>query len=126
MPFDRSLYPPDWPAISKRIRERSGGKCECWGECGTKHPAKRCLAVNGRPIDPLAAPPVVGGHGRGVVLTVAHLNHTPNDCRDENLRAMCQRCHLAYDRDLHTTNATATRRRKKDEAHEAAGQGRLL
>jgi hypothetical protein len=33
-----------------------------------------------------------------VVLTVAHLCMTPK-CRAENhVKAMCQRCHLAYDR----------------------------
>jgi hypothetical protein len=32
-----------------------------------------------------------------VVLTIAHLNHTPEDCRPENLRALCQRCHNQYD-----------------------------
>jgi hypothetical protein len=125
-PFDRSLYPPDWPAISRRIRERSRGNCECTGQCGTKHPAKRCLAHQGRPIDPFSDPPVIGNHGRGVVLTVAHLNHTPGDCRDSNLLALCQRCHLALDRDLHTASSARTRRTRKDEAHEAAGQGRLL
>lgn len=123
MPISRenaALYPPDWPEISHRIRKRSGGNCECEGECGTRHPAKRCLAHNGRPIDPTAEPV------RLVVLTTAHLNHDPGDCRDENLKAMCQRCHLAYDRELHTKNSTITRRRKQDEAHEAAGQKRLL
>jgi hypothetical protein len=32
-----------------------------------------------------------------VVLTVAHLNHRPEDCSDENLRAACQLCHNRYD-----------------------------
>jgi hypothetical protein len=32
-----------------------------------------------------------------VVLTVAHLNHQPEDCRDENLLACCQRCHNRID-----------------------------
>jgi hypothetical protein len=45
-----------------------------------------------------------------IVLTVAHLNHTPEDCRPENLAAMCQRHHLAYDHDHHRVNAQATRR----------------
>ena len=36
-----------------------------------------------------------------VVLTVAHLTHNPQDCRREYLKAMCQRCHLRYDRLLH-------------------------
>lgn len=35
--------------------------------------------------------------GAVVVLTVAHLNHTPEDCRDENLAALCQKCHNSYD-----------------------------
>jgi hypothetical protein len=45
-----------------------------------------------------------------IVLTIAHLNHEPEDCRPENLAAMCQRHHLAYDRDHHRANAQATRR----------------
>lgn len=47
-----------------------------------------------------------------IVLTVAHLNHQPEDCRPENLAAMCQRHHLAYDHDHHRANAQATRRAK--------------
>lgn len=30
-------------------------------------------------------------------LTVAHLNHRPEDCRPDNLRALCSGCHLRYD-----------------------------
>ncbi len=47
-----------------------------------------------------------------IVLTVAHLNHQPEDCRPENLAAMCQRHHLAYDHEHHRANAWATRRAK--------------
>ena len=32
-----------------------------------------------------------------IVLTVAHLNHEPEDCREENLAALCQRCHNRHD-----------------------------
>jgi hypothetical protein len=32
-----------------------------------------------------------------VVLTVAHLNHTSGDDRPENLKALCQWCHLNHD-----------------------------
>jgi hypothetical protein len=39
--------------------------------------------------------------GKIVVLTTAHLNHTPEDCRPANLRVMCQACHLAYDAEYH-------------------------
>lgn len=44
-----------------------------------------------------------------VVLTVAHLNHQPEDCRPENMAAWCQRHHLAYDHQHHQANARATR-----------------
>lgn len=45
-----------------------------------------------------------------IVLTIAHLNHTPEDCSDSNLRALCQRHHLAHDRDHHRITAWTTRR----------------
>jgi len=81
MPIDYSEYPDDWKEISERIRfERAKNKCE---ECG---------AENYKPH------PVTGSK---VILTVAHLNHDINDCRDENLKAMCQRCHLNYDNNMH-------------------------
>ena len=86
-----------------RIRERSGNQCECAGECGL-HPDHRCEEKNGHF--------AIWAKGR-IVLTVAHLNHTPEDCRDENLKAMCQRCHLRYDHDHHQRNARETRRRNK-------------
>jgi len=47
------------------------------------------------------------------VLTVAHLDHRPENCHDSNLLALCQRCHLRYDRFEHGKNAAATRKRKK-------------
>lgn len=48
------------------------------------------------------------------VLTIAHLhNPDPQDCRDENLAAYCQRCHLHHDAADHMEHAHATRLRKK-------------
>lgn len=44
------------------------------------------------------------------------------DCRDENLAALCQRCHLNFDRDEHKARAAETRRRKR----ETAGQLGLI
>ena len=41
---------------------------------------------------------VVGwGNPVKVVLTVAHLDHMPENCDPQNLRAWCQRCHNRYD-----------------------------
>lgn len=99
-PENRRRYPANWRAISTRIRfDRAAGRCECAGECGTGH-AGRCPARHGQPH------PVTRSR---VVLTVAHLDHTPENCAETNLKAMCQRCHLAYDADLHATNAARTR-----------------
>jgi len=33
-PENRARYPKNWPEIVARIRERSGNRCECRGECG--------------------------------------------------------------------------------------------
>lgn len=41
------------------------------------------------------------------VLTVAHLNHVAGDDRDDNLKALCQWCHLHHDLGQHhETRAT--------------------
>lgn len=85
---NRDRYPKDWKAISKRIRqERAQGRCECSGECGVDHDG-RCTARNGEPH------PFTGAR---VVLTVAHKDHRPENCAEENLAAWCQRCHNRYD-----------------------------
>lgn len=101
-PENRHRYPADWPEISRRIRfERAASQCECEGECGRGTHLDRCPNRHGQP---------AYGTGSKVVLTVAHLNHTPEDCRDDNLRAMCQGCHLHYDIEHHMRTAAATRR----------------
>jgi hypothetical protein len=64
----------------------------------------------------LRPPPAVPTRKVRIVITVGHLNHTPGDDRDENLRAMCQWCHLAHDRQQHTKNAHETRATRKDAA----------
>ncbi len=88
-PENRARYPKDWPALSRRIRfERAQGRCE-W-----------CGAVHGAPH------PVTGSR---VVLTVAHLNHQPEDCREDNLAALCQRCHNRYDAPVRAAGVRARR-----------------
>ena len=42
-----------------------------------------------------------------VVITVAHLNHTPGDDRPENLKALCGFCHLLFDSDHHHETRSA-------------------
>ncbi len=100
--MDRGKYPADWEEISHHIRfVRAGGRCEgspvyptCRAEHGKPHPAT----------------------GSKVVLTVAHLDHDPSNNDPGNLRAMCQRCHLAHDAQQHRISSAKTRRRKLLEA----------
>ena len=86
---NRARYPANWKAISLARRQAAGWRCEwCPAEHGQPHPVT----------------------GSTVVLTVAHLDHQPENVDPDNLRALCQRCHLAYDADHHRINAAAFRR----------------
>lgn len=96
-PENRARYPRDWKDISRRIRfERAESRCECMGHCGL-HSARRCVEEHGKKAI----------YARGIViLTVAHLNHQPEDVGELNLLAMCQRCHLRYDARHHLETRT--------------------
>ncbi len=88
-PENRKLYPSNWKDVTAQIRERAGNCCE-------GSPAyPDCRAPNGQPH------PVTGSR---VVLTVAHLDHTPQNCAPDNLRAWCQRCHNTYDQPHRAAN----------------------
>ena len=111
--MDYSKYPANWSDISYDIRaNRANWRCE------------KCGAENGKPH------PITGSI---VVLTVAHLGidkpdgtagnkYDTMDCRYENLMAMCQRCHLDYDRTDHIRSAARTRARNRNQRREQAGQ----
>lgn len=91
MPMEIERYPSDWKSIAFAVKEKARWVCQ---KCG-----KQCRKP-GEPFDT---------HKR--TLTVAHLNHTPEDVRIENLMAMCAPCHLRYDAQHHGE----TRKRKKRE-----------
>lgn len=97
-------YPRDWRAISTVIKERAGWRCECLGECGR---GREHLTAGGRCGN--RQNDRAFGTGSRVVLTTAHLDHVPEHCGPENLKAMCQGCHLHYDRDHHAATARETR-----------------
>lgn len=108
-PENRARYPRDWQQISYDRKVAAGWRCECLGECGRGTHDGRCPNVHGQP---------AYGTGSKVVLTTAHLDHTPERCEPANLRAMCQGCHLHYDREHHAQTAADTRAA----ARAAAGQ----
>lgn len=113
-PENRDRYPADWPQLREAVLERASShtalpRCECLGECGRGTHSGRCPNIQG-----------AGAYGTGsrVVLTVAHLDHTPEHNDMANLRAMCQGCHLHYDREHHARTRAETWRK----ARAAAGQ----
>lgn len=84
MPIDYKEYHPKWSLISRLIRfRRAQNRCE-W-----------CGALNNEPH------PTTGSK---VILTVAHLDRDRTHNRFWNLAALCQRCHLNYDRKEHIRN----------------------
>ena len=48
-----------------------------------------------------------------VILTIAHLDHIITNNDYLNLKALCQKCHLNYDKEHHLINRTETIRNKK-------------
>jgi 5-methylcytosine-specific restriction endonuclease McrA len=96
---NRWRYPADWKDVARAVKDRAGWRCEA---CGTPH----------------GPPPRV--------LTVDHLDHNPENCSDENLIALCQRCHLRrqalYPR---PTSREEAIRRLRGAQHHRDGQGTL-
>jgi hypothetical protein len=104
-PENLKLYPKNWKEISKQIRlYRASNACE-----GTPQ-FPDCRAKNGSPHPETNSK---------VVLTCAHMDHDPTNNHPDNLRALCQRCHLNWDAKHHAKNARKTRFLK-------IGQGDLL
>lgn len=130
----RHLYRgPKWEAVRARILARAGNRCE---QCGKRNHRRVWVFNPGQGAVAQCWSSVKGdgqrwracGLGgtitrfklRGqeweqarrirVILTLAHLNHVPGDDRDENLKALCQWCHLHYDQLHHK----ATRSIRKD------------
>lgn len=102
-PENKARYPPDWPEVSRARKEHAGWRCECTGWCGS--PAAGHLADDGRCSNRHGEPAYLTG--AAVVLTGAHLDHQPEN--NDSVRALCQRCHLAYDREHHAQTRRATR-----------------
>lgn len=87
---NKNRYPAEWGLISLWVRVSAGWHCE-W-----------CSAKHGQPH------PVSGSR---VVLTVAHLaDSSPENVAPTNLAALCQRCHLNFDRKHHLAVQAENRR----------------
>lgn len=119
MPMDKRRYGPNWNKVSRTIRRVAGQCCEF------------CGVHNGSPLK--------SGRSGKVVLTVAHLGvgypsgktgckhdrhdkHDKHDVRRENLKSLCQSCHLSLDLPDHIAHAKETRQRKIRESAMSSGQ----
>lgn len=86
-PENKNRYPENWPEIRERILKRAKDCCEncglpnySWVNSSTR---EMCLSDEENAIR--------------VILTIAHLDHTPENCEEDNLKALCQKCHNNYD-----------------------------
>lgn len=141
--MDKSRYPANWKEISAHIRfTRAQGKCE---QCGAKHDSMIIRSVedayryvtcdvdsdeyiymDGRQSGYLAEEFDANVKLTKVVLTVHHKDFDPSNNREDNLIALCQRCHLIADSVLHVANAKHTRLSKRRQAILETGQGELF
>ncbi len=94
-PENKKRYPSNWKIVRNQILDRAKHCCEGSPDF------PECRAENYLPHPDT---------GSKVILTIGHLDHTPENCDEENLKAWCQRCHLNYDKDHHLANAAKTRR----------------
>ena len=144
MPIDYKRYGKDWPAVRAHILERAGDRCERCGvpnhalilRC-EGHPQDYYVLRDDsihylnndddRPVRLSEMDDVPDKAYTKVVLTIHHIgvnfsDGSPSspldklDNRDENLIALCSRCHLLADKELHLAARRRTLRRK----HEAA------
>lgn len=110
-PENRKRYPADWPQVRERILTRAGHKCE---QCSIPNYAYRNNDTDEWTRNEMQAETWAtcdDAKVTRIVLTIGHLDHTPENCGDENLRAWCQRCHLRYDAQHHAQTAASTRRK---------------
>ena len=134
MPIDYSRYPKNWlTEIRPAILARAGNRCEwCGGANGAYGARDRFDEWHDESaIEGMNSTDGMYRFGMDwdwrmvrIVLTIAHLGtehpdgtpgdkHDKLDCRPENLAALCQRCHLNYDRADHIAHARETRARKR-------------
>ncbi|MGD1948059.1 MAG: HNH endonuclease [Leptolyngbyaceae cyanobacterium] len=107
MPMDRSLYPDNWDAIALKVKNEAHWVCE---ECGricrkpkesVSEYVNRIGGINklfsGWPEDVSVSESEIKTHPQKFTLTVAHLDHHPENCDRANLKALCAPCHCRYD-----------------------------
>lgn len=102
-PENKARYPKDWKQIRAAILDRANHCCE-----GCDAPNHEWIIRDEHgdwwPTD------MIGKGIVRIVLTIAHLDHTPENNDPANLRAWCQKCHNAYDAPMRAAGIKARRR----------------
>lgn len=121
-PENKKRYPKDWKQIRAEVLDRAGNACEGspdFPDCRIENYSYRNKQTGEVTSDPATIEiwELVDGHKVSrIVLTIGHLDHTPENNGEPgnrpNLKAWCQRCHLNYDADHHAYNSRETRIRK--------------
>lgn len=116
MPIDYTEYPPNWKTeIRPRILARAKNCCE---ECGVENHRIIKRHENGKweYITTFTSRLKFYGYTK-VILTIAHLKHDKLnwEVKDEDLKALCQRCHLLLDIKHHTVNRKYGRNHNRKE-----------
>ena len=111
-PENKKRYPRNWAEIRRQILQRAKNRCEF---CGVPNRVYRNTVTGQWTEDEWQAETWAcdGIKVSRIVLTIAHLDHVPENCDSSNLRALCQRCHLQYDIQHHQQTAYKTRRAGK-------------
>lgn len=110
MPCDYKLYPENWfTEIRPLILRRAGAR----PERSIQANCEWCELENYATLTPSS--PTRPEPSR-VVLTIAHLDQDVTNNDPENLAALCQRCHLKWDRPWHLINAGLTRDRHRNQS----------
>lgn len=88
---NKKLYPRNWKEIRESILKRANNCCEFCGVENYSIVQRKDKKVK-------------------IVLTIAHLDHNPQNNESSNLRALCQKCHNNYD----IEHRKETRRKTKE------------
>lgn len=128
-PENKSRYPANWADIRQSILARAGNCCElCKAPNHTRlargggddidtYMNEDCeifCANTGEFLGQRHASNFQALRMVDIILTIAHLDHTPENCDPDNLKAMCQKCHLNYDKEHHKKNSFITRHNAKN------------
>lgn len=109
-PENKKLYPKNWKEIRKDILKRANNKCEF---CGVENYSEGYRNEQGEFIESVGmqqeADELDGEKIIRIILTIAHLDHNPQNNDYGNLRALCQKCHLNYDKEHHKESRRKTR-----------------